>query len=254
MNPYLVIPVNQFIPVEQTICNSKGRIEIESNHHITVLDKRLKVTSHKLTKVYNHLSSKSSKGLCLKVYIPESSYISLVSLYTASTLSAIYIALKEILDEKPREEDIIDIAGFIWSDEKPSVKMLYEALLISAMRRKAILYRGRDEQILLDDFLLDSVQSGRVIPLNSIVERYFDPQLESALVKLEGTSVINAVNTLVSEDNRNNFNSKLVALQDFFKIDNAISYILYSLPVPQRNCKYIQSVEGYLEEICFGSY
>ncbi|MCE4605864.1 MAG: hypothetical protein F7B59_00825 [Desulfurococcales archaeon] len=251
-NPYLVIPVNQFIQVELTACESKYGVEIKSMQPGAVLEEHLKLASHKLTQVYNHLSSKAGKGFCLSVYIPEDNYVPLVSAYTASILSAIYIVLKEILKGKPGEEDIIDIASFIWSDKKPGIKMLYEALLISAMRRKPILYRGSGEQILLEDFVLNSIQQGRVIPLDDIIERYFDPQLESALVKLEGISIISAVNTLASKSIGNSFDSKLVALQDFFKIDNAIGYILYDLPVSRENCKYIQSVEGYLEEICLG--
>ncbi|MCE4614919.1 MAG: hypothetical protein F7B60_05275 [Desulfurococcales archaeon] len=247
-NPYLVIPVNQVLLVDYSVCEGKSKTKLELNKHIPVLKELLQKTVNKLTQVYTYLSIKNDKGLCLNINLSESSYTPLVSLYTASTLSAIYVMLREVLNGKPGVNDIIDIASYIWSREKPGVRMLYEALMISAIKRKPILYRGSEEHIVLDEFLLDKIAEGRYIPLLDANERDFDPQLESALVKLEGISIISAVNTLASKVNSPSF--EISVLRDFFKVDNAISYILYNLPVPQENCKYIQSIEGYLEEIC----
>jgi hypothetical protein len=249
LNPYLATPINQVLQVRYSQCRNNGKIELAFDNYLFTPGELMRETINRLTQVYNRLTGKTENGICLHVDVTGKDYVPLVSLYSSSTLSMIYLMLREVLGGKPGENDIMDVANYIWSKEKPGIKMLYEALILSAMKHKPVLYRGYDEQILLEEFSLDKIVDGRQILLGDISTEYMDPQLSSALVKLEGTSIISAVNRIASAMSYTKFEAGI--LRNFFKVDNSLAYIVYDLPVPRENCKYIQSIDGYLEEICF---
>jgi hypothetical protein len=250
INPYIAIPLRGNISITTIEC-STGTSDIvnisSSEQDLSLLIQFLHTDMEKLTSLYRSLMGEEPEN-CYELVLPTGG-VPYISIY-GSTLAAIaYKLLHSAIGLKPSKSDVMELLSYLWSDKPNWLKILYESVSLSSLLGKAILYRGDDESVILGRHNLGKLARRDYYDITP-VETLSDPQLESALVKLEGLSVISASNIIgasrVGELENNDF------LLTYYKIDNSISYIVYGLKPPRDGCKYIQSLNGGMEEICIG--
>jgi len=251
-NPYIVVPLEDNITVEQTECQNRKNgnvIEIPiDSQELSLLKQVLSKDAENINYLYSSLTGETSEKNCYVLSLPNED-IPYISVYGSALAVMAYKLAYRALGSKPSKGDIIEVLSYLWADKPFWLRLLYESVALSSLTGKTVLYRGPDESIILGKISIKKVT--RKNYYNIITEELEppgDPQVQSALAKLEGISVISASNVIASlQETRPEIHS---LLSTHYKIDNAISYIVYGLEPLRSGCKYIQSLNGGLEEVC----
>ncbi len=251
VNPYIAVPLANNISVheiEWRDCESSGLLKILlEGQNSPFLEQEISKATTKMNSLYRSLTGDVPEKNCYEISIPDEK-TPYISIYGAVLAALAYKLISRALGLKPSKNEIIEFLRHLWTGKPFWLGLLYESVALSSITGRAILYRGADESIILGKTSIKKV-ARRNYYNTSITKLPSDLQLHSALAKLEGVSVISASNIIsASPDKELEIHS---LLSTYYKIDNAVSYIVYGLEPPVKGCKYIQSLNGGLEEICF---
>ncbi|MEB3758779.1 MAG: hypothetical protein GSR87_02845 [Desulfurococcales archaeon] len=251
VNPYIAVPLENNISVHQVECRdgeNSGLLKISlEGQNSPFLEQEISKASLKMVTLYRSLAGDIPGKNCYEISIPDEK-IPYISIYGAVLDALAYKLLSLALGLKPSKNEIIEFLSHLWTGKPFWLRLLYESVALSSITGRTILYRGTDESIILGKTSIKKAARRNYYDANT-VEPPSDPQLQSALAKLEGVSVISASNIISASPDKGLEIHSL--LSTYYKIDNAVSYIVYGLEPPVDGCKYIQSLNGGLEETCF---
>ena len=251
VNPYIVVPLENSISVHQIECWDKansGLLKISSDGQNSLfLEHEINSETVKMMSLYRSLTGDIPEKNCYEISIPDEK-IPYISIYGGAMAALAYKLINRALGLKPSKNEILEFLSHLWTDKPFWLRLLYESVALSSLTGRAILYRGIDESVILGKTSIEKAARRDYYDANS-VEPPIDLQLQSALAKLEGVSVISASSIISAQPDKGLEVHSL--LSTYYKIDNAVSYIVYGLEPPVDGCKYIQSLNGGLEETCF---
>ncbi len=250
-NPYIVVLLENSISVYQIECRdseNSGLLKISlEGQNLPFLEHEISRGTMKMVSLYRSLAGDIPEKNCYEIPIPDEK-IPYISIYGAVLAALAYKLISCALGSRPSKNEIIEFLRHLWTDKPFWLRLLYESVALSSLTGRAILYRGNDESIILGKTSIKkAARKGYYDVSNAKLPS--DPQLQSALAKLEGVSVISASHIISAPPEKGVETHSL--LSTYYKIDNAVSYIIYGLEPPVNGCKYIQSLNGGLEETCF---
>ncbi len=256
LNPYLAIPLEDKVTVA-VYSNSDLKdvaINLQLQEPSEVLLNRLFQTMRTITKIYYEITNKHVEHplFAIEAKAESTSYLPLVSLYASIASLSVYLIFKSTGYPLDLDE-LMEILQIAWKLEgvPENIRSLYSSLVLSSFKNKAILYRDSSEYLDLAEVNLKLGDKGTFIELypDNLSDK-LGPEAVSALTKLEGVALIEAATRLNMALAEHGETDVFAILYPYIKIENALYYVLYNIVPRMSRCKYVQSINGVVEEIC----
>ncbi len=207
-----------------------------------------------ITKIYYEITNKHAEHprFAIEAKTESTSYLPLVSLYASIASLSAYLIFKSTGYPLDLDE-LMEILQIAWKLEgvPENIRSLYSSLVLSSFKNKAILYRDSSEYLDLAEVNLKLGDKGTFIELypDNLSDK-LGPETASALTKLEGVALIEAATRLNMALAEHGETDVFAILYPYIKIENALYYVLYNIVPRMSRCKYVQSINGVVEEIC----